>query len=79
MLEKAWADLAAHRTRTVSQHLRELFAADDKRFSAFSARLDDLLLDYSKTAVNAETIELLSVSGLDHPDREGRLGRRAIV
>ena len=32
VLEKAWADLAAHRTRTVSQHLRELFAADDKRF-----------------------------------------------
>lgn len=59
MLEKAWADLAAHRTRTVSQHLRELFAADDKRFSSFSARLDDLLLDYSKTAVNAETMELL--------------------
>lgn len=59
MLEKAWADLAAHRTRTVSQHLRELFAADDKRFSSFSARLDDLLLDYSKTAVHAETMELL--------------------
>ncbi len=59
MLEKAWADLAAHRTRTVSHHLRELFAADDKRFSSFSARLDDLLLDYSKTAVTAETVELL--------------------
>ncbi len=59
MLEKAWADLAAHRTRTVSQHLRELFAADPQRFASFSARLDDLLLDYSKTAVTAETIELL--------------------
>ncbi|MCV9936147.1 glucose-6-phosphate isomerase [Boseaceae bacterium BT-24-1] len=59
MLEKAWADLAAHRTRTVSQHLRELFAADPQRFSSFSARLDDLLLDYSKTAVTAETVELL--------------------
>lgn len=59
MLEKAWADLAAHRTRTVSQHLRELFAADPQRFPTFSARLDDLLLDYSKTAVNAETMDLL--------------------
>ncbi|WP_244624144.1 MULTISPECIES: glucose-6-phosphate isomerase [unclassified Bosea (in: a-proteobacteria)] len=59
MLEKAWADLAAHRTRTVSQHLRELFAADPQRFSGFSARLDDLLLDYSKTAVTPETIDLL--------------------
>lgn len=59
MLEKAWADLSAHRTRTASQHLRELFAADDKRFATFSARLDDLLLDYSKTAVTPETMELL--------------------
>ncbi|HEV7325901.1 MAG TPA: glucose-6-phosphate isomerase [Bosea sp. (in: a-proteobacteria)] len=59
MLEKAWADLAAYRTRTVSQHLRELFAADPQRFASFSARLDDLLLDYSKTAVTPETIELL--------------------
>jgi glucose-6-phosphate isomerase len=59
VLEKAWADLAAHRTRTVSQHLRELFAADPQRFASFSARLDDLLLDYSKTAVTAETMALL--------------------
>lgn len=59
MLEKAWADLAAHRTRTASRHLRELFAADPQRFASFSARLDDLLLDYSKTAVTPETIELL--------------------
>ncbi|WP_091837902.1 glucose-6-phosphate isomerase [Bosea lupini] len=59
VLEKAWADLAAHRTRTVSQHLRELFAADTNRFQTLSARLEDLLLDYSKTAVTAETIELL--------------------
>ncbi|RYE28540.1 MAG: glucose-6-phosphate isomerase, partial [Hyphomicrobiales bacterium] len=58
-MEKAWADLAAHRTRTVSQHLRELFATDNKRFSSFSARLGDLLLDYSKTAVTGETVELL--------------------
>jgi len=59
VLEKAWADLAAHRTRTVSQHLRELFAADTNRFQTLSARLEDLLLDYSKTAVTAETIALL--------------------
>lgn len=59
MLEKAWADLAAHRSRTLSQHLRELFAADNKRFQTFSARLGDLLLDYSKTAVTAETMALL--------------------
>ncbi|WP_244607300.1 glucose-6-phosphate isomerase [Bosea sp. CS1GBMeth4] len=58
-MEKAWADLSAHRTRTVAQHLREIFAADPQRFAGFSARLDDLLLDYSKTAVSAETMRLL--------------------
>lgn len=59
MLDKAWADLAAHRNATRERHLRELFAEDPDRFAGFSARLDDLLLDYSKTAVDRETVALL--------------------
>ncbi len=59
MLDKAWADLAAHRDITAARHLREFFAEDPQRFAALSARLDDLLLDYSKTAVSRETIALL--------------------
>ncbi|MGV1837733.1 glucose-6-phosphate isomerase [Rhizobium rhizogenes] len=39
--------------------IRAAFAADPKRFSRFSASFDDLLMDYSKTAVNDETLTLL--------------------
>ncbi len=59
MLDKIWAELAAHRDAIRERHLREFFAADPERFAGFSARLDDLLLDYSKTALSRETIALL--------------------
>ncbi|HEX8048963.1 glucose-6-phosphate isomerase [Rhizobium sp.] len=39
--------------------IRAAFAADPKRFSHFSASFDDLLMDYSKTAVNDEILTLL--------------------
>ncbi len=39
--------------------IRAAFAADPDRFSRFSARLDDLLMDYSKCAVNEEILSLL--------------------
>lgn len=45
--------------RTHATDLRAAFASDAKRFDHFSARLDDLLLDYSKCAVNAEILGLL--------------------
>jgi len=40
-------------------HLRDLFQADLGRFSKFSIRLGDLLLDYSKQRVTAETLKKL--------------------
>jgi glucose-6-phosphate isomerase len=39
--------------------LRELFSEDPARFAEFSASLDDLLLDYSKTSITAESRALL--------------------
>ncbi|MDE8345263.1 MAG: glucose-6-phosphate isomerase, partial [Acidocella sp.] len=39
--------------------MRALFAASPDRFAAFSASLDDLLLDYSKTNLTTETLALL--------------------
>ena len=39
--------------------IRAAFTADANRFSRFSASLDDLLMDYSKTAVNEEIVDLL--------------------
>ncbi len=58
-LDRIWSELAARRTATKDRHLRALFAADPRRFHRFSARLDDLLLDYSKTAVTPEIFALL--------------------
>jgi glucose-6-phosphate isomerase len=54
-----WARLADHREATKARHLRTLFAQDSARFAGFSAQFDDLLLDYSKTSVTAETLALL--------------------
>lgn len=59
MQDEIWAALADHRKATRERHLRTLFAEDAARFSGFSVRLDDLLLDYSKTAVTGETMALL--------------------
>ncbi len=59
MQDMIWAKLAEHRRATEARPLRTLFAEDAARFSGFSARLDDLLLDYSKTAVTAQTRTLL--------------------
>ncbi|MCL6705672.1 glucose-6-phosphate isomerase [Pseudomonas sp. R2.Fl] len=44
---------------TKATDIRAAFAADPGRFSAFSVRLDDLLMDYSKCAVNGEIVGLL--------------------
>lgn len=56
----AFARLKAHRAAFDGVHLRDLFSADPDRFAAFSASLDDLLVDYSKNRVTAETMALLA-------------------
>lgn len=59
MQDEIWAQLADHRAATKARHLRTLFSDDPARFDRFSARLDDLLLDYSKTGVTSDTMALL--------------------
>lgn len=53
---------------THAEDLRAAFAADPQRFSRFSASLDDLLMDYSKCAVNDEVLDqleqLITVAGV---------------
>ncbi|KQW31866.1 glucose-6-phosphate isomerase [Rhizobium sp. Root274] len=44
---------------THAEDLRAAFAADPQRFSHFSVTLGDLLMDYSKCAVNDEVLTLL--------------------
>jgi glucose-6-phosphate isomerase len=55
----AWQALARHQQALARRHMRELFAEDPGRFDRFSLRLDDLLLDYSKNRITAETMGLL--------------------
>jgi glucose-6-phosphate isomerase len=55
----AWKALAAHRDQIKSVHMRDLFATDPGRFDAFTLRFEDLLLDYSKNRVTAQTMTLL--------------------
>jgi glucose-6-phosphate isomerase len=51
--------LAAHSAKLGVMDMRKAFARDGGRFETFSARQNDLLLDYSKCAVTAQTMKLL--------------------
>jgi glucose-6-phosphate isomerase len=55
----AFRALGEHHRAHASSHLRDLFAADKARFESFSVTLGDLLFDYSKHGVTAETLKLL--------------------
>ncbi|WP_127520211.1 glucose-6-phosphate isomerase [Mesorhizobium sp. Z1-4] len=57
--EAASAALERHRSENADFDLRAAFASDPQRFGRFSAGLDDLLVDFSKCAVNERTLELL--------------------
>lgn len=54
-----WQALTAHANDHAPRHLREFFAADPQRFTGFSLRHGDLLLDFSKQRVTAQTMALL--------------------
>jgi len=55
----AWKALNDHQHATQDHHMRDLFAEDPGRFERFSVRVGDMLLDYSKNRVTAETMDLL--------------------
>lgn len=55
----AWAALESHYQGIKAVHMRELFARDPERFNRFSLRFEDMLLDYSKNIITAETLSLL--------------------
>lgn len=55
----SWKALQQHYKKVKKLHLRDLFAEDPKRFEKFSAKFNDILLDYSKNRVTSETMKLL--------------------
>src|SRR3974390_2976516 len=54
-----WKALAAHHRKIQRLHLRQLFAADPKRGTRFTAGALGLCLDYSKNRITTETLKLL--------------------
>ncbi len=55
----AWQKLCDHQKSIASLHMRDLFAADPKRFEKYSLKFADLLFDYSKNRVTDETMPML--------------------
>src|ERR671930_2115725 len=55
----AWQALERHQKAMANVHMRDLFSQDPKRFDTFSLRFQDILLDYSKNRITAETMRLL--------------------
>ncbi|MBH0236801.1 glucose-6-phosphate isomerase [Methylobrevis albus] len=58
-LEAALPGLIAHRDAISGQTMRQMFADDAGRFAAFQVGLGDMLLDYSKNRITAETMAAL--------------------
>ncbi len=56
---KQWKDLEKHYSQMEQIHMKDLFAADQKRAEKFSLYDGDLLFDYSKNIINEKTMDLL--------------------
>jgi glucose-6-phosphate isomerase len=54
-----WKSLQSHHAAIAPRHMRDLFKEDPRRFERFSLRFEDILLDYSKNRITAETMDLL--------------------
>nr|MDJ0857104.1 glucose-6-phosphate isomerase [Desulfobacterales bacterium] len=56
---KSWQALQNHFESMQPVHMRALFAADPQRFEKLSLQFEDILVDYSKNRIDAETVRLL--------------------
>ncbi len=55
----AWKALSEHYRAIRNIHMRDLFTQDSQRFEAFSLKLGDILVDYSKNRITKDTLKLL--------------------
>lgn len=55
----SWKALQQHYESIKDVHMRDLFSEDEQRFERFSAKLNDILFDYSKNRITDETFKLL--------------------
>ncbi|RPD39682.1 glucose-6-phosphate isomerase [Chitinophaga barathri] len=56
---KAWQQLQTHAGTMAQTQMKALFAADPGRFKAFSLQFGNILFDYSKNIITAETMQHL--------------------
>ena len=56
---KTWKKLTRHRKIMEGVLMKDMFAGDKERFTRFSVRHEDILLDYSKNRITEETMLLL--------------------
>ncbi len=56
---KAWKKLGKHYKAMKHRQMKDFFAVDLNRFSKFSVRFEDILIDYSKNIISEETMNLL--------------------
>jgi glucose-6-phosphate isomerase len=54
-----WIKLQEHYNVVKDDHLRDYFTGDAKRFENFSLQFKDILVDYSKNRITADTFKLL--------------------
>ncbi|HVH45456.1 MAG TPA: glucose-6-phosphate isomerase [Labilithrix sp.] len=66
----AWQSLSKHHEEMARVQMRDLFAADQARFSRFSREACGVFLDYSKHRITEETMRLLALLA-KHVDVEG--------
>ena len=59
LVSQSMAQLIAHRQSVLRTSVAEEFARDGQRFTRFHVVLDDLLFDYSKQRIGADTLPLL--------------------
>jgi glucose-6-phosphate isomerase len=59
IMSKSWQSLNRHYTKMEKINMQTLFAEDSQRFSKFSRRFNDMLIDFSKNRITEETLKLL--------------------
>ena len=55
----AWQALAEHKKEFSAESMRQLFERDPQRFEHFSLYANEILFDYSKNRISADTLRLL--------------------
>ncbi len=56
---QTWKKLEAHYSDMQHTQMKSLFASDSNRFTNFSIKFEDILIDYSKNIIDAKTQSLL--------------------